>query len=483
MNNLKTLLAASDTLADLITRYNIGNAQSLPLSLKDTFHFELLRFALFIAGTDEKIDKNDAGLIQEYLNFRMDADALNQYKKKQNLDAFISTLPSSLKYFVLADAGKKLPSSPYPNQAAQILVDSFCMFGELMMSRQQEPDENSVKRYSTYCTRMADFLKEYGVFHTNNTKLLPPEHLNFEKASGIEGTAPSAIDITNERTVESLLEDLNSLTGLRQVKQEINALVNLIRVQKMRTAKGLKNTTISNHLVFTGNPGTGKTTVARMLAGIYRGLGVLEKGQLIETDRSSLVCGYVGQTAIRVQEVVDSALNGVLFIDEAYTLTAGKGENDFGQEAVDTLLKAMEDHRNDLIVIVAGYPDLMEDFLSSNPGLKSRFNKFIYFEDYTPDEQLQILETMCSQQDYRLSPAAKAAAKEYFENREKDKESLFIEGNRKKAMLYANARDVRNFLEQAISNQAGRLVHIPDAGKDVLTMIEPEDLPLNTSHT
>lgn len=478
MNNLKKFISACDTLSDLITEHNIGNVSCLALSLKDTFHFELLRFALFIAETDQTIEENDAALIRTYLNFQMDADALNQYKKQQDLDAFISALPTSLKYFVLADAGKKLPASPYPNQAAQILTDCFRMFGEIMMSSQKGPAESGVERFSAYCTRMTDFLKEYGVFYTNSAKLLVPEYSPENVSPNTPDMDLAANTAMDNKTVEKLLEELNSLTGLSGVKQEITALVNLIRVQKMRSAKGLKNTAISNHLVFTGNPGTGKTTVARMLAGIYRGLGILKKGQLIETDRSGLVCGYVGQTAIRVQEVVDSALGGILFIDEAYTLTAGKGENDFGQEAVDTLLKAMEDHRNDLIVIVAGYPDLMEEFLNSNPGLKSRFNKFIYFSDYTPEEQLEILETMCSMQDYVLSPDAKNAAKKYFENKKAEKEAFLAEGNTKKTNTYANARDVRNYLEHAISNQAGRVVNIPDAETDTLTVIKTEDLPL-----
>jgi len=222
---------------------------------------------------------------------------------------------------------------------------------------------------------------------------------------------------------------------------------------------------VSKHMVFSGNPGTGKTTVARMLAEIYKYMGVLKKGQLIEVDRSGLVKGYIGQTATRTQEVIEEALGGILFIDEAYALTVNKGEGDFGQEAVDTLLKAMEDYRDELIVIVAGYTDLMDEFLSSNPGLKSRFSNYIVFEDYTADEMFQILEGMLKKQQYKLSDNAKIKAKEILNNLVLNKSENF-----------ANARDVRNFMEKAISNHAMRVVNIAEADELILSTIEAEDL-------
>ena len=250
-----------------------------------------------------------------------------------------------------------------------------------------------------------------------------------------------------QSTLEELLEELNQLIGLQGVKKSLNNMINVIRVRKMREKMGLAQPDMSMHLVFSGNPGTGKTTVARLLAKIYRALGVVSKGQLVEVDRAGLVEGYVGQTAAKTNEVIDSAMGGVLFIDEAYTLTNKKESGDFGQEAVDTLLKRMEDDRKDFVVIVAGYTEPMEEFLESNPGLRSRFNKFIDFSDYSPQELYNIFYSMCSSHDFHLDEEADATVKAYFEKIVEEKTEHF-----------ANAREVRNFFERCIERQANRLV-------------------------
>ena len=219
---------------------------------------------------------------------------------------------------------------------------------------------------------------------------------DLDQPSQKTATQPQAQQQTQpQEDLQTLLAQLDSLVGLERVKENVRSLINLVKVRKLREQNGLPTPPLSLHLVFMGNPGTGKTTVARLIAKLYRAVGVLSKGQLVEVDRSGLVAGYVGQTAIQTGQVIQKALGGVLFIDEAYALIAGEGANDFGREAVETLLKAMEDHRDDFVVIVAGYADLMERFISSNPGLESRFNRYFVFEDYDADQLNAIFQSMC----------------------------------------------------------------------------------------
>lgn len=457
---LNELIALSDEICTELMKANVGNIAAEKMTLKELLHDDLLKFAVFLADADGRIEQNEIEIIREYLKLNTDEKSLSDIKSRENIDGkFAEEVPESLKYAVLADAGHKLNPDPYKGQKAMVFYDTFKLMGQtiLALSPRDVSDVTSLK-FTLYVDRMEKFIKEFAVWYTGNQKfyrIVEPAIPDSETEAG------------KAEKLEDLLENLNALTGLENVKHQVNSLVNLIRVQKMRESQGMKVSDVSKHMVFMGNPGTGKTTVARMLAEIYKYLGVLRKGQLVEVDRSGLVRGYVGQTASRVQEVVEEALGGILFIDEAYTLTVKKGEGDFGQEAVDTLLKAMEDHRKDLIVIVAGYTNLMDEFLESNPGLRSRFSNFIHFDDYTADEMMEILRKNLADQEYRLSGEAEEKALQIMRERVSNKPENF-----------ANARDVRNFMEHAISNQASRIVKLENAGADkaLLGTIEAEDL-------
>lgn len=263
--------------------------------------------------------------------------------------------------------------------------------------------------------------------------------------------------------IDDLKKELEDYIGLSVIKKEVQSLINLVTVQKLRVQNDLPVEDLSLHMVFSGNPGTGKTMIARLMSRIYRSLGILSKGQLVEVDRGGLVAGYVGQTAIKTGEAIQKALGGVLFVDEAYALT-DHGENDYGQEAVDTLLKAMEDHRDDLVVIVAGYTELMETFVHSNPGLESRFNRFMSFPDYTVEEMLAIFDMRCNKSGYRLADDARDLLKGLLALL-----SLDVKG-------FGNARGVRNLFERAVSAQANRLAALESVTRETLMLITSDDL-------
>ncbi|MGN1023384.1 MAG: AAA family ATPase [Lachnospiraceae bacterium] len=276
--------------------------------------------------------------------------------------------------------------------------------------------------------------------------------------------APSQEETANPPDTDPM-DDLNSLIGLSSIKHDVKELYDFTRVQKLREDAGLATVPVSKHLVFTGNPGTGKTTVARILARLYKKIGVLSRGQLVECDRSGLVAGYVGQTAVKTRKKIEEAMGGVLFVDEAYTLAKGGQENDFGQEAIDTILKAMEDHRDDFIVIVAGYTEPMERFINSNPGLRSRFNKYIEFPDYTDEELMQIFAADCKKYQYTCGEGVE--------------EGVAKELSRRRAAAgsnFANAREVRNLFEEIVTNQAGRVAGMEHPDREAMQTILTEDL-------
>lgn len=425
--------------------------KELQTSLRELLRREFLDFVIYLSMLDAGFTLWEEDYINKTFGFRLNKDTVKELKVHRRLTEshYGVQIPLVLKYFVLADAGRKIKGDIYGNKKSKYLADTYRLIGQNYLAGNENAGDKEINALSKYCMMLDDYLKEYG--------LLRPDKKSEPVTKGEKQE--------KKEDINDLMAELNSLTGLKTVKEDLNALINLMRVQKMREENGMKQTGINKHMVFMGNPGTGKTTVARLLAEIYAGIGVVEKGHLVEVDRSGLVSGYIGQTAMKVQDVVEEALGGILFVDEAYTLTSSKGQNDFGQEAVDTLLKAMEDHRDDLIVIVAGYTDLMQEFLDSNPGLRSRFNKYIIFEDYTAEEQFEIFCFMCKGMDYVLSKGAAEEAERFFKER-----------NENKPETYANARDVRNYLEKAISNQATRIVQLKNVDKEILAILEREDL-------
>lgn len=290
-----------------------------------------------------------------------------------------------------------------------------------------------------------------------------PETGEPEKTNSTSESLHAENLVAEGNELEAALQELNDLIGLGSVKQEVLACINLLRINKMRKDKGLPELQTSNHMVFTGHPGTGKTTVARIMAKIYKSLGVVSKGQLVETDRSGLVAGYMGQTALKTAQVIKKAKGGVLFIDEAYSLSSEEGSNDYGKEAIDTLVKGMEDYRDDLVVIVAGYVDEMQKFIAMNPGLRSRFNKYIHFANYTAEEMLAIFKRLCEKTQFVLTAEAEEASLAFFAQNQDDP-------------TFGNGRGVRNFFDRVAMAQATRILGMPNPSEMEFRSIKADDI-------
>lgn len=311
-------------------------------------------------------------------------------------------------------------------------------------------------------------LGRYYLFNKNDKKDIVKDHfIQYIKLLDIKQEEKTIVveepKEESSESLEDLQKQLDSMIGLGGVKEQVHSIINELKIDELRKSKGLKVFNTSKHLVFKGNPGTGKTTIARLLSKIYKELGILEKGQLIEVDRGGIVAGYVGQTALKTKEKIDEAMGGILFIDEAYTLA--KGEDDYGQEAIDTLLKAMEDHRDEFIVIVAGYDEPMEAFLQSNPGLKSRFNEYIHFDDYSKEELFMIFGLLCEQNDFRMDLEAQETLKSYLNE-------LCIH----KPDNFANGREMRNLFDKSKSAHANRLASLNEISDEDLITFKKDDL-------
>ncbi len=339
------------------------------------------------------------------------------------------------------------------NKGDMVLAKKYYMLAaEQMLKLAKETDGELQKTRYNRAKSLIDFAEKISVPQ--------PVTRGEEKPDSSVKVHPTA-----KVSLEEALATLNKLEGLHSVKAQVSDWVDQIKIFKMRKERGMSVPDMSYHMVFTGNPGTGKTTVARIVSQIYCALGIITGGQLVEVDRSDLVAGYIGQTAIKTQEVIKSAIGGVLFIDEAYSLAPGTG-NDFGQEAIDTMLKAMEDNRSNLVVIVAGYSELMDKFINSNPGLKSRFKNYISFSDYNGTQLFNIFCRMCNDNQYTLESAARSVLTQYFN-----------EYYEKRDENFGNARDVRNLFEKIVTMQSKRLANAINPTNADMETICVADLP------
>lgn len=439
LDNLQKTLTKADSLKDEFKPYHVVLQDVITIYNKifSAKEQEQLKTKFALAYLFEKLQGNDmtANISLERINEMVNNPKFSESTEKVKNAKFLAPSEEYKDQFILPSILKRLSHAEFEPTAAAYhqLAIVFANADEKISDEEKTILENI-------------------------------HQLCFNPKKNIIGVKQNAIPEGD--TLEKVMEEINELTGLKNIKNDIQDLINFLKVQKMREEQKLIVSDRMLHSVFMGPPGTGKTTIARLLGRIFRHLGYLSNGHLVETDRSGLVAGYVGQTALKVDEVVKAALNGVLFIDEAYSLAQEDSGRDFGNEAIEALLKRMEDHRDDLAVIAAGYPDEMKKFIQSNPGLQSRFNRYFKFEHYTAQEMLDIYKGMAKKADYILTKKAE------------EKLSLIFAGlYEKRNSTFGNARVVRNIFEQCMAVQANRIIQIKEITKDILMTLEDTDIP------
>ncbi len=529
IKNLKSIISECILYADDINRNPEVYPAEAKMPLKDLLRYDMLMFLGYLYDPESTCLADQVEFIRVNLRMVISEDKFIEFVENKCTEPdFFTMQPRSLVFFITEDQ-KSTDRSDLSISKSKFVVDCFRKLGEgfinyddvnkeirdklsnymqflyntliaegVMKERRLKPrgEESQAPKVNPIedKSRMPEKTKTVSTFDAATGKFVNKETITSSGYNLIKKRADDVSQYANfiseeekdstkrgknkvganrhdgysddvELSLDDLIKKLKELTGLHTVKEDVLHLVNIIKVRKLREMKGYRCPEMSFHLVFTGNPGTGKTTVARLIARIYKQLGVVSRGQFVEVDRSGLVDHSPGGTAIKTTAVIDKAVGGILFIDEAYTLTSYKDVGDYGQEAVDTLLKRMEDDRDDLIVIVAGYTDRMHEFIESNPGLRSRFNKYIYFCDYTSSELMEIFKLMCKENDYRLTDNAAFIAETYLRGLATEKTDNF-----------ANARLVRNYFERCVDRQATRICDDAEINEDDLITFIREDM-------
>jgi len=440
--------AIKSQLSDLYQAYSTKAGSDMTEAMKN----EVKGFLAYLTASNGVVSAEEVDFINKYLDTNFRTRDLASYITTNNIFSheYATSLPYAFRTFLDDEA------------LSRQYITVMHAIGKECVIADQKAESAEVDSLND---RMETLTKAFDQRYPDRPITLAKDTIQSVQQKEEESSAGG--ENKDEETLDQLLKELDELIGLTSVKKNVYSLLHLQEIQMERVKRGIPKIPISNHLIFTGNPGTGKTTVARLLGKIYYKIGLLPNKNFVEVDRSGMVAGYVGQTAIEVKNVFDSAKGGVLFIDEAYSLANGL-PGDYGTEAIETLLKRMEDNRDQIVVIVAGYPELMEQFLKSNPGLMSRFSKKIYFPDYTPEELVEILKYIAKKNQCLLSDDALAFAADVFKRKYDQRDENF-----------ANAREVRNFFEAGVVSQADRLYGKLNLTDEELRTLTAEDFRYN----